>query len=216
MRKDYDLRQWRNYRWIYCRLTERVDRHIGLILDALKRNGLEDETLIIFTSDHGDMDACHRLASKGRFYEQSVRVPLLIKYKGNILPGKVDHQHLVSSGLDILPTLCDYAGVSVPESLLGRSLRAIAEGKQVNDWRHYVVTENHTGRMVRSQRFKYCVYNEGTVRESLVDMQNDPGEMKNLASAPQFKDVLNEHRKYLKDWIEKSGDREANAFAISP
>ena len=65
MRKVYDERQWRIYRWIYCRLTEQVDRHIGRILDALKRNGLDEETLVIFTSDHGDMDACHRLASKG-------------------------------------------------------------------------------------------------------------------------------------------------------
>ena len=85
MRKVYDERQWQIYRWIYCRLTEQVDRHIGRILDALKRNGLDEETLVIFTSDHGDMDACHRLASKGRFYEQSVRVPFLMQYKGKIV-----------------------------------------------------------------------------------------------------------------------------------
>ena len=150
MRKVYDERQWRIYRWIYCRLTEQVDRHIGRILDALKRNGLEDETLVVFTSDHGDMDACHRLASKGRFYEQSVRVPLLLRSNGVPAGGKVD-QHLVSSGLDILPTICDYAGVAVPSTLLGKSLRPIVEGKQANQWRDYVVTENHTGRMLRSR-----------------------------------------------------------------
>lgn len=214
MRKEYDERQWRIYRWIYCRLTEQVDRHIGQILDALKRNGLEEETLIIFTSDHGDMDACHRLASKGRFYEQSVRVPLLMKYEGSIVPGKVDNEHLVSSGLDILPTLCDYAGVAVPKTLMGRSLRSIAEGKQVGGWRQYVVTENHTGRMIRSERFKYCVYNEGKIRESLVDMKSDPGELENLVSMPEYKNVLIEHRKYLEHWIEESGDGQAKAFAV--
>ena len=114
------------------------------------------------------MDACHQLASKGRFYEQSVRVPLLMKYDGVIAPGLVDDEHLVSSGLDILPTLCDYAGVAVPKTLMGGSLRPIAERKHVGDWRQYVVSENHTGRMIRSERFKYCVYNEGTARESLV------------------------------------------------
>ncbi len=57
LRAEYDQRQWRIYRWIYCRLTEQVDRHIGQILDAVKRNGLEDDTLIVFTSDHGNMDA---------------------------------------------------------------------------------------------------------------------------------------------------------------
>ena len=209
MRKDYDEREWRIYRWIYCRLTEQVDRHIGLILDALKRNGLEEKTLIVFTSDHGDMDACHRLSSKGRFYEQSVRVPFLLKYEGTILPGEVDREHLVSSGLEILPTLCDYAGVDVPDTLLGRSLRLIAEGKSVDNWRPFVVTENHTGRMIRSKDFKYCVYHEGKRRESLVDMKNDRGEMKNLADVEQYKKVLDEHRRYLKRWIEESSDLEA-------
>jgi arylsulfatase A-like enzyme len=214
MRKEYDERQWRIYRWIYCRLTEQVDRHIGQILDAVKRNGLEEETLIVFTSDHGNMDASHRLASKGLFYEESAGVPFLMKYKGTIRPGKVDHEHLVSNGLDILPTLCDYAGVAVPEALLGRSLRPIAEGKRAGDRRPYVVSENQTGRMLRSARFKYCVYTKGEIRESLVDMKKDPGEMQNLASLPEYEDTLIEHRGYLNRWIEESGDAEAKAFAV--
>ncbi len=212
MRKVYNERQWRIYRWIYCRLTEQVDRHIGRILDALKRNGLEEKTLVIFTSDHGDMDACHRLASKGRFYEQSVRVPLLMRYKGQIIRSKVD-DHLVSSGLDILPTLCSYAGVAVPKSLLGKSLRPIAEGKPVETWREYVVTENHTGRMLRSRRFKYCVYRDGKLRESLIDMRNDAGEMKNLVNMKKYTTTLFKHRRYLQQWIALSGDTDAKSFA---
>ncbi|MDG1895917.1 MAG: sulfatase-like hydrolase/transferase [Fuerstiella sp.] len=215
MRMVYDERQWRIYRWIYCRLTEQVDQHIGQILDALKRNGLEEETLVVFTSDHGDMDACHRLASKGRFYDQSVRVPLLMKYKGRIIPGVVD-QRLASSGLDILPTLCGYAGVDVPESLLGKSLRPIAEGNTVADWREYVVTENHTGRMLRSEQFKYCVYRDGGVRESLVDMRNDPGEMQNLVASPEFKTILSRHQHYLQKWVRVSNDVDAESFAVRP
>jgi arylsulfatase A-like enzyme len=213
MRTGYDEREWRIYRWIYCRLTEQVDRHIGQILDAVQRSGLEDETLIVFTSDHGNMDASHRLASKGLFYEESAGVPLLMKYKGAIPPGTVD-EHLVSNGLDILPTLCDYAGVAVPKTLLGKSLRSIADGNRVDSWRSYVVSENHTGRMIRSQRYKYCVYAEGTMRESLVDMRNDPGEMKNLVSLPEYKDALLEHQSYLDRWIEESGDTQARTFAV--
>lgn len=119
MRNEYDDRQWRIYRWIYCRLTEQVDEHIGRILDAVHDAGLEETTLILFTSDHGNMDASHRLASKGLFYDESVRVPFLMKYKGVIPPGQVDNKHLVATGLDILPTLCDYAGANVPATLLG-------------------------------------------------------------------------------------------------
>ena len=88
MRSEYDEHQWRIYRWIYCRLTERVDAHIGRILDAVRDAGLEETTLILFTSDHGNMDASHRLASKGLFYDESVRVPFLMKYKGVIPPDR--------------------------------------------------------------------------------------------------------------------------------
>ena len=214
MRKEYDEKQWRIYRWIYCRLTEQVDRHIGRILDAIEKAGLEGRTLIVFTSDHGNMDASHRLASKGLFYEESVGVPLLMSYKGMIPKGKVDAKHLVATGLDILPTLCDYAGAAPPKTLLGRTLRPIAEGGPAGDWRPYVASENRSGRMIRGERFKYCVYDAGATRESLVDLTNDGGEMKNLATNPEYKEALAQHRRYLKDWIKRSGDKEGNAFVV--
>ncbi len=216
IRKDYNDRDWRNYRWIYCRLTERVDAQIGRLLDALKQNGLEENTLVIFTSDHGDMDGSHRLASKNVFYENSVGVPFIMQYKGVIPAGVVDDTSLISNGLDVLPTLCDYAGVSTPAHLLGRTLRPLAEGRGDNARRPYIVAENNTGRMLRSDRYKYCVYTEGILRESLVDLQKDPGEMENLAGLPAFQKALNQHRKLLRQWIAESNDNEAKAFAIAP
>jgi arylsulfatase A-like enzyme len=216
IRKDYNERDWRNYRWIYCRLTERVDAQIGRLLDALKKNDLEKNTLVIFTSDHGDMDGSHRLASKNVFYENSVGVPFIMQYKGVIPTGVVDNKSLISNGLDVLPTLCDYAGVSVPNYLLGRTLRPLAKGRSDNARRPYVVAENNTGRMLRSDRYKYCVYTSGKIRESLVDLQADPGEMKNLAGLPEFQKELNRHRGYLKKWIAESKDGAAEPFAIAP
>lgn len=206
MRQEYDERLWRMYRWIYCRLTEQVDQHIGQILDGLKTHGLEDNTLIIFVSDHGNMDASHRLSSKGLLYEESVGVPFIMKYKGVILPLKTDASHLISTGLDILPTLCDYAGVDVPAHLLGKSVRALAEGKSVDNWRTYVVAENHWSRMILSKQFKYCVYGLGEDQASLVDLENDPGEMQNLIHDAQYQDVLMAHRKLLAEWVALSGD----------
>ena len=216
IRKDYNERDWRNYRWIYCRLTERVDAQIGQLLDALKKNGLEKNTLVIFTSDHGDMDGSHRLASKNLFYENSVGVPFIMQYKGVIPTGVVDNKSLVSNGLDVLPTLCDYAGVSVPNYLLGRSLRSVAENQEDNARRPYVVAENNTGRMIRSDHYKYCVYTSGKIRESLVDLRADPGEMKNLAGKAGFEKHLNRHREFLKQWIKESKDVAAKTFAIEP
>jgi arylsulfatase A-like enzyme len=216
IRKDYNDRDWRNYRWIYCRLTERVDAQIGRLLDALKAHDMEKNTLVIFTSDHGDMDGSHRLASKNVFYENSVGVPFMMQYKGVIPAGVVDNNSLVSNGLDVLPTLCDYAGVSIPNYLLGRTLRPVAEGRGDNARRPYVVAENNTGRMLRSDRYKYCVYTSGVIRESLVDLKTDPGEMKNLAGLPQSHKTLNQHRDYLKQWIVESKDTPAKSFAIAP
>ncbi len=216
IRKDYNERDWRNYRWIYCRLTERVDAQIGRLLDALKKNGLEKNTLVIFTSDHGDMDGSHRLASKNLFYENSVGVPFTMQYKGVIPTGVVDDKSLISNGLDVLPTLCDYAGVSVPNYLLGRSLRPLAENQEDNARRPYVVAENNTGRMIRSDHYKYCVYTSGKIRESLVDLRADPGEMKNLAGKAGFEKHLNRHREFLKQWIKESNDVTAKTFAIEP
>ncbi len=213
MREEYDEKAWRINRYIYNRLTERVDGEIGQILDGLKKAGLEENTLIIFTSDHGNMDASHRLASKSFPYEESVGVPFIMKYKGAIPSGQLDSEHLVSTGLDILPTLCDYAGVETPQHLIGKSLRPIAEGKRVDDWRGYVVSEDGKWRMLRTDKFKYTTFSDPTSKESLVNMEKDPGEMRNLVDHPEYKDVLREHRKLLAEWCESTGDTEAFKFA---
>ena len=212
MRQKYDATDWRINRWIYERLTERADGLIGELLDGLKKAGLEDNTIVIFTSDHGNMDASHRLASKGFPYEESVGILLIMKYKGHIPAGTVDREHLVSSGLDILPTFCDYAGVAKPVHLLGMSLRPLAEGKPVAGWRSYVASENGWFRMIRSQQFKYCAFAAPNSGESLVDLEKDPGEMHNLAGNPDYKQVLAEHRALLADWARRSKDKQIRFF----
>ncbi|MDP6545075.1 MAG: sulfatase-like hydrolase/transferase [Phycisphaerae bacterium] len=212
MRKEYDDKDWRINRWIYHRLTEKVDKHIGAILSGLKDAGFEENTIIIFTSDHGNMEGNHRLTSKCIPYEESVGVPLVLKYKGNIPSNKTDSTHLISTGLDILPTLCDYAGVKKPEHLLGESLRPLAEGKRVENWRSYVASENDWFRMIRSQRYKYCAFAIADKKELLVDMENDPGEMRNLVDDPKSQKVLTEHRRLLADWSKLSGDKDASKY----
>ena len=78
------------------------------------RRGSREDTLVVFTSDHGDHDASHRLEHKSELYENACRVPLVVSYPGVTPPGKVDQSHLVSAGLDLIPTLCDYAGIGPP------------------------------------------------------------------------------------------------------
>ncbi len=211
---NWGERQWRLHRWAYCRLTELVDREIGQVLQTLRDTGLEDNTLVVFSSDHGDHDGAHRLEHKSTFYEEAARVPFIVSYKGVTKPGLVDRTHVVSSGLDLIPTLCDFAGIAVPPDLPGRSVRALAEGRDPGVWRPFVVSETHYGRMVCSGRFKYCVYESGERRESLVDLVADPGEMQNLAAAPEHASVLQQHRDCLRQWLDGYGDQFATEYAV--
>ncbi len=203
-RKSWTDEQWRLHRWAYARLTERVDAEIGVVLTALRETGLDANTLVVFVSDHGDMDASHRLEHKSVLYDEATRVPLIVSWKGVTKPGVVDKEHLISTGQDLIPTLCDFAGIVVPSSLKGRSVRLLAEGRTPSTWRDAQVVENGDSRMVRSARYKYIVYASGANREFLVDMKSDPGEMKNLAQEPTLSSVLKEHRELLKSWYQQN------------
>ncbi len=211
-RRNWSDEQWRLHRWAYCRLTEMVDSQIGKILDTVREAGLEESTVIVFASDHGDLDAAHRLEHKSILYEEAVRVPFIVSYKGVTRPGLVDTTHLVSAGLDLIPTLCDYAGIEPPSQLLGRSVRPLAESRKNDSWRDQVVVESQDGRMLRTDRFKYNVYANGKHREQLIDLQKDPGEMVNLAENPKYKGILNEHRRRLRRWIEETDDEVAKPY----
>jgi arylsulfatase A-like enzyme len=211
-RTKWSDEQWRLHRWAYCRLTEMVDAQIGRVLEALRSAGLEESTVVLFTSDHGDLDAAHRLEHKSILYEEAARVPLIVSQKGVTKAGLVDNAHLVSVGLDLIPTLCDYAGTSAPPDLRGRSVRPLAEGREAESWRDQVVVESRAGRMLRTDRFKYVVYESGAHREQLFDLANDPGEMHNLAETPEFQEVLDDHCGRLRRWVDETGDRIAEPY----
>jgi len=213
-RDQWSEERWREHRWAYCRLTEMVDAHVAKVLDALERAGLEDETVVLFTSDHGDLDAAHRLEHKSIPYEEAARVPLLIRYPGEAKSGLVDTTHLVSVGLDLIPTLCDYARIDPPAELRGRSLRPLTRRQAVADWRDDVVVETKAGRMLRTSRYKYIVYERGKGREQLIDMVEDPGEMGNLAEDPAHRSVLTDHRQRLRRWVQETGDRIALPYLV--
>jgi len=214
-RNDWTDEQWRLHRWAYARLTEYADAQIGAVLKALRETGLEKNTVVVFVSDHGDMDAAHHLEHKSVLYDEASRVPFIVSWKGITKPGLVDREHLVSTGLDLIPTLCDFAGIQSPSALAGRSVRALAEGRAPASWRDTLVVENGNSRMLRSAHFKYVVYGSGARREALTDMVADPGEMKNLALDPAFASVLAEHRRLLQEWYEHNGETLAPKYTVS-
>ena len=237
---DFRPEKWRQLRWAYYRMVEKVDAEIGKVLHALRQAGLEEKTLIVFTSDHGECAGAHGFNQKTVFYEESVRVPLIVCHKGVTKQGSCDK--MVNTGLDLLPTMLDFAGLETPKKLTGRSLKPLALGQSVTRWRDHVVLENHMdqaaavdgirpsvqGRMVLTDparspaaqrpsgpgagRFKYCVYSQGNQRESLVDLQADPGETKDLARDPGHRQVLLEHRALLAKFAQEQNDPLAAAL----
>lgn len=211
--QEFDSLTWQGYVHAYHRLTEMVDVEIGKVLDALEGSGMADNTLIIFTSDHGDGAAAHQWAAKLNLYQESSMVPMLVSWPGQIPQGMIDATHLVSQ-IDIVPTIYDYVGVELTEELTGNSVRAIIEAPQGAPWRDHLVVEladfkpdpHRKGRMLRTQRYKYNVYSTGERPEQLFDLENDPGEMQNLALDPAYEEVLQQHRQLLRDWQARTRD----------
>jgi choline-sulfatase len=208
VQENWSERDWRMHRWAYARLTERVDSHIGKVLKALKEADLDKNTLVVFTSDHGDMDAAHRLEHKSMPYEEAANVPLIISQPGVTARGHVNREGLVSTGLDLIPTLCDFAGIETPPLLKGRSLKLPATSPEKQHLgRSSLVVENEGSRVLVSERYKYAVYSHGKPSEMLVDLKSDPGEMNNLAVYPRCSDILGLHRRLLTGWYEENNEK---------
>lgn len=176
---------WRIGRWLYCRFTESVDAEIQVVVDAIKESGQEENTVVIFSSDHGDNDATYQFHGKQTFNEESVRIPFIVMDKGGAEGGRVDTTHLVSNGLDLLPTVLDYAGVADAKGdPRGRSVRPLVEGEDV-PWREHLAAESSIGRMVVGERYKYIRYDAAGDEQRLRDMQEDPYEKTHCTNDPR-------------------------------
>ncbi len=202
--RDWPDLQWRQYLWIYYRLVESSDKLIGQVLAALDETGLNSSTVVVFTSDHGEMMGSHQMVTKQKLYEESAAVPLIIA-PPNAMPG-VDRQHLVS-GLDLMPTFLDYAGIAAPASLRGRSLRPLVEGRSMV-WRDFVAAEamEPEARMIRTSRYKYICFGAGENREQFFDEEKDPGELHNLINSADLTSEVARHRAFLQEWMQSTND----------
>ncbi|WP_162418509.1 sulfatase family protein [Cyclobacterium roseum] len=202
-REEYTEEQWRMHRWAYARLTEMVDVHVQEILDALIESGKEEETLILFTSEHGDNDGSHRLEHKNVLYEESVKVPFTAMWKGHIPAGQVNDRQLVSVGLDLLPTLADYAGIAAETDPRGSSLRPLFEGEKV-DWRESLGIEGEISRaVIQEGGIKYIRYDAAGFEERLMDLKEDPYETTHFTQDPAYTEKLEKIRKEFEEyWFE--------------
>lgn len=201
--------QWRYYLWCYYRHVEMVDSEIGRLLTALDETGLMENTVIAFTADHGEGMGHHKMVRKQFLYDEAAKVPLIFHGAGISNNTTVNNQ--LVSGLDIVPTLCDFAGITPPAAVKGLSLKPTLEGKQELAGQHDFIVCNQssnairtgnvedTGRMIRTRQYKYICYLKDET-DQLFDMKNDPGETKNLAQNPSYHSIVQEHRKLLREW----------------
>jgi len=148
---------WRWLAWNYYRYVERADQDVAAVLHALRASPFAESTIVIFSSDHGEAHGHHRNTQKFSLYEESIRVPFVVAEFGDrfgIPKGQRDHEHFVS-GVDLMPTILDLAGIAPPASLQGRSLKPFLQSRTPEHWPDYVYVENnYYGRCIIQGRYK--------------------------------------------------------------
>jgi len=193
----------------YYAQIELIDDQVGRLLDELEATGQRENTLIIFTSDHGEMLGDHGLRLKGcRFYEGAVRVPLIVSWPGCIRQD-VRSRALVEL-VDLVPTLLEATGQPIPDDVQGRSLLPILSGEHdPGVHREFVRCEYHDAldrpfashaNMLRNDRFKLVLYHGHEIGE-LYDLEQDPHEYQNLWGRPEVAALQAELTKQLFDAV---------------
>jgi arylsulfatase A-like enzyme len=202
--RKWDDAQWDLYNWMYHRLTESVDAQIGRVLDALKTAGLEEDTIIVFTSDHGDMNRSHGLILKNVMFEECQRVPLIIAGKG-IKSNYVDRSTPVCNGLDFLPTICDLVGIQIPKGLPGVSLKPYLTDDGKKPDRKYIITEGYNAYQITDGRYKFTIYELPGHPETLTDLTVNPGETVNYAEDASYAGIKATLRNELMSQLTQRG-----------
>ncbi|WP_194972403.1 sulfatase family protein [Aquiflexum lacus] len=196
----------------YLKVVKSVDDGIGKVLDYLEAKGLLDKTLIIYTSDQGFYLGEHGWYDKRFMYEQSLSTPLLVRYPKEIKPGTVVNEMVLN--LDHAPTILDYAGLSIPSDMQGKSWRTLASGGTL-PWRdaiyyHYYeypgphMVKRHYG--VRTDRYKLIHFYYDVDEWEMYDLKNDPDEMNSVYNDPNYADIKKSLHTRLEELRVEFGD----------
>lgn len=194
------LPAWR--RGYYAQVTS-IDENLGRLLAALEVSGAADETVVVFTSDHGEMFGAHGRRAKNIFYEEACRIPLLMRWPGHIPAGHVSDACIGT--VDLMPTLLTLLGLPYPSDIEGMDLSHCALGTPGPEPEAALLQicgataaweDGHEWRALRDKRYTYAVYRvDGT--ELLFDNQADPFQMRNLCDEPSHADTCDQFRQAL-------------------
>ena len=189
-----------------------MDDAVGEVLDYLDKNGLADNTIVVYTSDQGMYLGEHGWFDKRFMYEESFRTPLLMRYPKEIKPGtKIDQ---LVQNLDFAPTFLDYASLKIPKDMQGMSFRKLVDGKS-SEWRDAIyytyyeypsihMVKRHYG--VRTNRYKLMHFYYDIDEWELYDLEKDPHEMHNVYNDPAYADVQKMMHDRLTELRQKYGD----------
>lgn len=172
---------WRKYRWIYNKLVQLVDSHIGVVLNAIDTWSQKNNTIVIFTSDHGEMQAAHHATVKNLPFNECQKVPFIISGRG-IVANQRDTS-IICNGTDIIPTMCELAGIAQPTGMPGVSVAKRALGTGTVTQRKYLYLEGDGfSNIVENPGYKYTQFNITGTPEMLIDLKNDPGELNDVST----------------------------------
>lgn len=199
---------WREVVAKYYGDVSLIDTCVGRVLEAIRECGIEEDTIFIFSTDHGDATGSHKHFEKsGTMYDEVFRIPLLVRMPGGERGAVSQFVRL----MDLMPTFVEWGGAELPEALDGRSLVPLLNGECPDDWPDSVYCESHgevwgysSQRMVRTAQWKY-VYNPHDVDE-LYDLEADPEELQNRVADPTCADVFENMKARLIGWNDATGD----------
>ena len=214
-----EVREWKYQKYIkdYLATIRSVDDNIGRVLAYLKENGLEENTILIYASDQGFFLGEHGFFDKRFMYEESLKMPFIIRYPGKIKAGTVVND--IVSNIDFAPTLLEMAGVSIPEKVQGNSFFKILKGQASNNWRqsmyyhyyeypYYHRVQPHYG--IRNQRYKLIHFYYNIDAWEFYDLENDPSEMNNLINNSAHASTIS----LLKSELYKLKDSYGNTLSL--
>ncbi len=196
--------KWKKYISVYNLLIEKTDWYMKLVLDTLKQKGLDENTIVVFTTDHGDMMGSHKLVAKTTFYEESAKTFMVLKYPKLIKKGIINNKAFIGTN-DLMPTILDLCDIEIPITVSGKSFKKECLGEESGKFEE-VYCENPHSRMVRFQNYKYVI--SGAYKERydvLFDLEADPLETTNVYNKTGYEEISKKANKMLTEWIEKEG-----------
>ncbi len=199
----------------YIAAINRIDENVGRLIDKLKEKGLYDNTVIVYTSDHGSHFKTRNLEYKRSCHDSAIHTPLIIS--GGIFRGGKTDSRLVSL-IDLPPTLLQIAGIDIPESFMGKSLAKEITSGEERDCVFLQISESQCGRAIRTKKYKYSVrapFPSGNAVHSspvyfedyLYDLEKDPIEKYNLIKDPEYNGIREELKEMLIREMVNAGEK---------